>query len=48
MPKARQAALRALELNDWLAEAHTSLAFVKMQYDREWAVAEREFQHAIQ
>ena len=48
MPKARQAALRALELNDRLAEAHTSLAFVKMQYDREWAVAEREFQHAIQ
>ena len=48
MPKARQAALRALELNDRLAEAHTSLAFVKMQYDREWAVAEREFQQAIQ
>jgi tetratricopeptide (TPR) repeat protein len=48
MPNARRAALRALELDESLAEAHTSLAFVKMQYDREWEIAEREYKRAIE
>jgi DNA-binding winged helix-turn-helix (wHTH) protein/tetratricopeptide (TPR) repeat protein len=48
MPKARSAALRALELDDSLAEAHTSLAFVKHRYEWDWEGAEREFRRAIE
>lgn len=43
LPKARAAASRALELDERLAEARSSLAFVKMFYDWDWAGAEREF-----
>lgn len=45
-PKAKAAALRALELDDTLAEAHTSLGFI-MSLDLDWNVAEREFKRAI-
>jgi TolB-like protein/DNA-binding winged helix-turn-helix (wHTH) protein/Flp pilus assembly protein TadD len=48
MPKARAAALRALELDQSLAEAHASLALVKENYDYDWPGAEKEFQRAIQ
>jgi TolB-like protein/DNA-binding winged helix-turn-helix (wHTH) protein len=48
MPKARSAALRALELDDRLAEAHTSLALIRERYDWDWEAAEREFRRAIQ
>jgi TolB-like protein/DNA-binding winged helix-turn-helix (wHTH) protein/Flp pilus assembly protein TadD len=48
MPKARAAALRALELDDGLAEAHASLALIEENYDYDWPGAEREFQRAIQ
>lgn len=48
MERARAAALRALALDDMLAEAHTSLAFVKMHYDWQWDEAELEFQRAIE
>jgi TolB-like protein/DNA-binding winged helix-turn-helix (wHTH) protein/Tfp pilus assembly protein PilF len=47
-PKAREAAAKALELDDSLAEAHTSLAFTKAAYDWEWSEAEREFRRAIE
>lgn len=47
-PMAKVAAIRALELDDKLAEAHTSLAFVKFGYDWDWAEAERGFKQAIQ
>jgi tetratricopeptide (TPR) repeat protein len=47
MPKARTAALRALELDDALAEAHTSLALVKLFFDWDWPGAEREILRAI-
>jgi TolB-like protein/DNA-binding winged helix-turn-helix (wHTH) protein/Tfp pilus assembly protein PilF len=47
MPKARTAALKALEIDETLAEAHTSLAFVLMHYDWDWPGAEKEFQRAI-
>ena len=47
MPKARAAALRALELDDSLAEGHASLGFVKIYYDWDRAGAEAEFQRAI-
>lgn len=46
-PKARDAATRALGIDDKLAEAHTSLAMIKTQYDWQWAEAESEFKQAI-
>src|SRR5215472_12810815 len=48
MPKARAAAEKALELDESLAEAHTSLALVAETYDYDWQTAEREFRRAIQ
>lgn len=48
MPKARTAALRALELDETLAEAHASLALIKENYDYDWLGSEREFRRAIQ
>jgi tetratricopeptide (TPR) repeat protein len=45
-PRARVAAERALALDSTLAEAHTALALVAMNYDRDWDRAEREFQRA--
>ena len=47
-PKARQAAQRALEIDPSMAEAETSLATVKFNYDWDWAGAEEGFQRAIQ
>ena len=46
-PRAKEAALKALKIDDTLAEAHTSLAFVKHRWDWERADAEREFRLAI-
>ena len=48
MPKARAAAMRALELDETLAEAHTALARVLAVYDWDWAGAEKEFRRAIE
>jgi TolB-like protein/DNA-binding winged helix-turn-helix (wHTH) protein/Tfp pilus assembly protein PilF len=48
MEKARVAALKALAIDDALAEAHTSLAFVNWHYDWNWPAAEKEFQRALQ
>lgn len=47
-PRARAAAARALELDEQLAEAHTSLAFIKFRYDWDWEGAERGFARAIE
>ena len=46
-PKAKEAATKALSIDDTLAEAHTSLAFIKHRWDWGRADAEREFQLAI-
>lgn len=46
-PRARKAALRALTFDPALAEAHTSLGFVRFLYDRAWVEAEREFRQSI-
>jgi DNA-binding winged helix-turn-helix (wHTH) protein/TolB-like protein/Tfp pilus assembly protein PilF len=46
-PKAQAAALKALSLDDSLAEAHASLAMVKCSYDWDLAGAEKEFRRAI-
>jgi eukaryotic-like serine/threonine-protein kinase len=44
---ARAAALRAVELDDTLSEAHTSLASILQDYDRDWIASEREYRRAI-
>ena len=46
--KAKAAAVRALEIDDRLAEAHASLAMVRSQYDWDWAGAENEFRRSIE
>ena len=48
MGLARAAALRALELNDKLPEAHTALALVVQNYDWDWQTAEKEFKRSIE
>ena len=47
MPKAREAAEKALELGDTDGGAHIVLATVKYEYDFDWPGAEAEFQRAI-
>jgi len=48
MPKANAAALRALELDDTLAEPHASLGRVRATYDWDWPAAEKEYKRAIE
>jgi len=48
MAKAKVAALKALSIDDSIAEAHLSLAMVKFRFDWDWEGAEREFQRAIE
>jgi tetratricopeptide (TPR) repeat protein len=48
MPKARAAALRALQLDERLAEAHTSLALISLTYEWDWQAAEKGYRRAIQ
>jgi TolB-like protein/lipoprotein NlpI len=45
---ARQAALKAIELDANLAEAHASLGHLKYIYDRDWAGAEQEIRRALE
>jgi serine/threonine protein kinase/Tfp pilus assembly protein PilF len=47
-PKAREAAEKALEMDDTLAGAYASLGYVKFKYDWAWAGAERDFKRAIE
>jgi TolB-like protein/Tfp pilus assembly protein PilF len=47
MPKARDAALRTIELDPDLASGHTTLAFVKAHYEFDWHGAEREYLRAL-
>jgi TolB-like protein/DNA-binding winged helix-turn-helix (wHTH) protein/Tfp pilus assembly protein PilF len=48
MPLARAAATKALQLDDTLVEAHTTLARVFFAYDWDWPAAEKEFKRAIE
>jgi TolB-like protein/DNA-binding winged helix-turn-helix (wHTH) protein/Tfp pilus assembly protein PilF len=48
MPQARAAALRALQLDDNLPEAHAALALIVQNYDYDWQTAEKEFKRAIE
>jgi TolB-like protein/Tfp pilus assembly protein PilF len=47
-PKAKAAAMQALEIDDTLAEAHTSLGLVKEHFEWDWTGAEQEFKRAIE
>jgi serine/threonine protein kinase/tetratricopeptide (TPR) repeat protein len=46
--KAKTAALKALEIDERLAEAHNALAMIKREFDFDWAGAERDFKRAIE
>ncbi len=47
-PRARQAALRAIELDPELAEPHASLGALKSSYEWDWAGAESEYKRALE
>ena len=46
-PKAKAAALKAMEIDPDMAEAHNALGAVESSYEWNWAKAENEFQHSI-
>ncbi len=46
--KARTEALKAVELDDNLGQAHYALGLMKLDYDWNWEGAEREFQRAVE
>jgi TolB-like protein/DNA-binding winged helix-turn-helix (wHTH) protein/Tfp pilus assembly protein PilF len=48
IPKARGAAIKALQLDEKLPEAHTSLALIAENYDYDWDTAEKEYRRAIE
>jgi TolB-like protein/DNA-binding winged helix-turn-helix (wHTH) protein/Tfp pilus assembly protein PilF len=48
LPKARRSALKAVDMDDQLAEAHIALAWVSAYYDWDWQAAEREFSKAVE
>jgi eukaryotic-like serine/threonine-protein kinase len=48
MPKARDYVLKALAIDDGLAEAHATLATIKFYADWDWPGADQEFKYAIQ
>jgi serine/threonine-protein kinase len=47
-PQARHAALRALQFDSTLAEAHATLAHIHLEFDYDWVAAEREYRRAIE
>ena len=47
MPKAKAAAVKALELNDNLAEAHVSLGWAGFTYDLDWPAAGKHLERAV-
>jgi len=48
MPKAKESAIKALSLDNTVAEAHASLGHVLMNYDWDWPTAEKEFKRSIE
>jgi len=47
IPRATEVALRALQIDEALSEAHAALGFIRTWYDWEWAGAQKSFQRAI-
>jgi TolB-like protein/DNA-binding winged helix-turn-helix (wHTH) protein/Flp pilus assembly protein TadD len=48
LSRAKTAALKAIELDDTLAEPHASLAFIAETHEWDWATAEREYKRALE
>lgn len=48
MPKAKEAALKAIEIDENLAEAHSSLGLLRVYYDHDWVAAEHEFKRSLE
>jgi len=48
LSRAKAAALKAIELDDTLAEPHASLAFIAETYEWDWATASREYKRALE
>src|SRR5262249_58216708 len=48
MPKAREAASRAIALDDSLVEAHSMMGFIKAHFEYDWPAARQEYQKALQ
>lgn len=48
MPKAKAAAVKAIELDETVAEAHASLGYAALIFDWDWARAEHEFRRALE
>ena len=48
LPKARAALVRALELDETLAEAHAANAYIRAYYEWDWRAAEQEFKRALE
>lgn len=48
IPRAREAAMRAVSLDDSLAEGHAVLGFIKAHFEFDWAGAEREYRRALE
>ena len=46
-PQAKHAVVQALQFDSTLAEAHATLAHIHLEYDHDWAAAEREYRRAI-
>jgi serine/threonine protein kinase/Tfp pilus assembly protein PilF len=47
-PKAKAAAMKALEIDETLAEAHAALGWIKVTCDWDWPGSEREFKRALE
>ena len=47
MPRAKEAALRAVELDPNLASGHVRLGYVRLFFDWDWPAAEREYRRAL-
>jgi serine/threonine-protein kinase len=47
-PKAKATALKAIEIDDMLAEAYTSLGWITMLYDWDWVAAEKALKRALE
>ncbi len=48
LPKARESALKALQMDEGLAEAHISLASITKAYDWDWQGSERGYRRALE
>jgi TolB-like protein/DNA-binding winged helix-turn-helix (wHTH) protein/Tfp pilus assembly protein PilF len=48
MTNARNAAIKAIQIDDYLATAHTTLGFIHAHFEFDWSAAEKEFRRGIE